>query len=82
MLHVVAKEAKDRFGQLLTAAMKGPVVIDKNKKPVAVIMSTEEYERLEKIEEAFLALKAQGALKEGFIGLEESEILLKDLLHA
>ncbi|MBS0184953.1 MAG: type II toxin-antitoxin system Phd/YefM family antitoxin [Proteobacteria bacterium] len=82
MFHIVAKDAKNRFGQLLTSAMKGPVTIDKNNKPVAVLISTDEYKRLEKVEEDFLALKAQSALKEGFIGIEESEIFLKELLNA
>ncbi|HQS83567.1 MAG: hypothetical protein B7Y25_01995 [Alphaproteobacteria bacterium 16-39-46] len=82
MFHIVAKEAKNRFGQLLTTAMKGPVIIDKNNKPIAVVLSIEEYERLEKIEEDSLVLKAQIALKDGFIGEEESENFLKELLNA
>lgn len=82
MIHMVAKEAKNHFGQLLTAAMREPVVIDKNGKPVAVILSTEEYQRFEHIEDTLLALKAKMALEEGFLGEEKSEDLLKDLLNA
>jgi antitoxin Phd len=82
MIHMVAKEAKNRFGQLLTAAMREPVVIDKNGKPVAIVLSTEEYQRFEHIEDSLLALKAKMALEEGFLGEEKSEELLKDLLNA
>jgi len=82
MIHMVAKEAKNRFGQLLTAAMREPVTIDKNGKPVAVVLSTEEYQRFEHIEDSLLALKAKMALEEGFLGEEKSEELLKDLLNA
>jgi antitoxin Phd len=82
MIHMVAKEAKNHFGQLLTAAMREPVTIDKNGKPVAVVLSTEEYKRLEQIEDDLLASKAKMAIKEGFLGEEESEKVLKDLLNA
>ncbi len=82
MIHMVAKEAKNHFGQLLTAAIHSPVVIDKNGKPVAVVLSTKEYQRLEQIEDTLLALKAKIALEEGFLGEEMSEKVLKDLLNA
>jgi prevent-host-death family protein len=82
MIHMVAKEAKNRFGQLLTVAMREPVTIDKNGKPVAVVLSTEEYQRFEHIEDSLLALKAKMAREEGFLGEEKSEELLKDLLNA
>jgi antitoxin Phd len=82
MIHMVAKEAKNHFGQLLTAAMHEPVAIDKNGKPVAVILSTQEYQRLEHIEDSLLALKAKMAVEEGFLGEEKSEDLLKNLLNA
>lgn len=82
MIHMVAKEAKNHFGQLLTAAMREPVVINKNGKPVAVVLSTEEYQRFEDIEENLLALKAKMALEEGFVGEKMSEKILKNLLNA
>ena len=62
--------------------MKESIVIDKNKQSLGVIMSTKKCERLEKIKEDFLTLKAQIILKKGFIGFEESENLLKELLNA
>lgn len=81
MIHIVAKDAKNHFGQLLTAALREPVVVDKNGKPIVVVLSTEEYKRLEQIEDELLALRAKLALEEGFVGEEESESILKDLLH-
>jgi antitoxin Phd len=82
MIHMVAKDAKNNFGQLLTKAMREPVVVDKNGKPVAVVLSLEEYKRFEQVEDDLLALKAKDALKEGFVGEEESEKALKALLNA
>lgn len=82
MIHMVAKDAKNNFGQLLTQAMREPVVVDKNGKPVAVVLSLEEFKRFEQLEDDLLALKAEEALKEGFLSEEESEIALKALLNA
>ena len=82
MIHMVAKEAKNHFGQLLTAARREPVTVDKNGKPIVVVLSTEEYQRFEQVEDELLALKAKLAFEEGFIGAEESEAVLKDLLNA
>jgi antitoxin Phd len=82
MIHIVAKDAKNNFGQLLTAALREPVVVDKNGKPVVVVLSLEEFKRLEEVEDDLFALKAKLALEEGFIGEEESEKVMKDLLNA
>jgi len=41
-----AKEAKNGFGLLLDTARAEPVVIEKHGRPVVVVLSTEEYERL------------------------------------
>ncbi|MCB2053740.1 MAG: type II toxin-antitoxin system Phd/YefM family antitoxin [Geminicoccaceae bacterium] len=43
-----AKEAKTRFGELLLEAQKGPVTIEKNGRPVAVMYSMESHEAAEK----------------------------------
>lgn len=82
MIHMVAKDAKNNFGQLLTKAMREPVIVDKNGKPVAVVLSLEEFRRLEQFEDDLLALRAREALKDGFVGEEESENALKALLNA
>ncbi len=39
-----AKEAKNNFGRLLDEARLAPIMIEKNGKKVAVLMSVEEYE--------------------------------------
>jgi prevent-host-death family protein len=56
MRSVPAKEAKNRFGQLLDMAQRAPVTIEKNGRPVAVIMSMEDYERFEEVEDEFLGV--------------------------
>ena len=46
MREIAAREAKNRFGQLLDAAQTGPVRVTKKGRPVGIMMSMEQYERL------------------------------------
>ena len=47
MKRIAAREAKNRFGQLMDDAQREPVTIEKNGRPVAVVMSLGEYEATE-----------------------------------
>jgi prevent-host-death family protein len=49
MRTVSATEAKQRLAALLDAAQREPVLIRRQNRDVAVIMSAEEYERIRKI---------------------------------
>ena len=82
MKTVGAKEAKDGFGRLLDLAQREPVTIEKKGRPVAVVLSLEEYQRLEALDDAWWAARAEKAGEEGFIGSEESARLLKEMLNA
>jgi prevent-host-death family protein len=82
MRSVAAKEAKNHFGELLDTARREPVRIEKTGRPVAVIMSIEDYRRFEEIEDAMWAKQAKTAEKEGYLGVDEGEKLLKDILGA
>lgn len=42
-----AKDAKNGFGRLLDTARAEPVTIEKHGRPVVVVMSIEEFERLQ-----------------------------------
>ena len=41
-----AKEAKNRFGYLIDSARQQPISVEKHGRPVVVVLSTEDYERL------------------------------------
>ncbi|MCP5170327.1 MAG: type II toxin-antitoxin system Phd/YefM family antitoxin [Hahellaceae bacterium] len=43
---LTANDAKTHFGEMLLKAQRAPVQINKNGKPVAVVMSAEEYENI------------------------------------
>jgi prevent-host-death family protein len=46
MKTVSARQAKYNFGRLIDWARASPVVVEKHGRPVVVVLSVEEYERL------------------------------------
>ena len=77
-----ASDAKNNFGELLEEARKNPIKIERNGRPVAVVVSHEDYERLEAMEDAWWGKQAEEALKEGSLGVEASEKFLAEMLNA
>jgi len=53
-----ANEAKTQFGNLLLNAQREPVQINKNGKPVAVMMSIEDYQDIEALKLSLLKDRA------------------------
>ena len=56
-----ANDAKTQFGEMLMKVQRAPVQINKNGKPVAVVISVEEYKNLEKLKLSILQSKATKA---------------------
>ncbi len=54
-----ATDAKREFGEILLKAQKEPVAINKNGKPVAVMISAADYETLVSIKEEWLRAELQ-----------------------
>jgi antitoxin Phd len=69
---VSATEMKNRFGRYLARAAAEPVAVEKNGRPVAVLLSYEEYEALQRADDAFWGELARAAEAEGFLGTEDS----------
>lgn len=46
MKEIAARDAKNRFGYLLDAVQSAPVRVTKKGRPVGVMMSVQQYERL------------------------------------
>ena len=57
-----ASDAKREFGEVLIKAQRGPVRINKNGKPVAVVVSATEYAQLEALKEAHLKMAIQAGI--------------------
>lgn len=56
-----ANEAKTQFGDMLLKAQRAPVQINKNGKPVAVVISMDEYEATEALKLQLLQARAAQA---------------------
>ncbi len=83
MCEFTASDAKNNFAHLLDTAQREPVQITKNKRPVAVLLSQQEYDRLQAMEDFYWGELANAAVKRNdFLGHEASEALLKDALNA
>lgn len=65
-----ASDAKREFGELLIKAQRGPVGINKNGKPIAVVISADEYEQLEALRDTQL----REALEEGIADLKSGKV--------
>ena len=65
-----ASDAKREFGELLINAQQGPVGINRNGKPVAVVISAAEYAQLETLKEAHL----KQSIEEGIDDLQAGKV--------
>ena len=77
MKEAAATDVKNKFGQMLEAAMSEPIAIEKKGRPVAVMMSIAEYERLVEIEDRYWGEKALKAIEEGFVSDTKAKALLE-----
>lgn len=72
MKTVSATEIKNRLGQYLGRVAVEPVAIEKNGRPVAVLLAYDEYEALQRSDDHFWGEAARVAEAEGFLGVEDS----------
>ena len=78
MKTVSATEIKNRLGRYLARVAVEPVAIEKNGRPVAVLLSSEEYELLQRSDDFFWGQAARAAEAEGFLSAEDSLKYLQD----
>lgn len=73
-------DVKTHFGEYLDIARTEPVVIQKNGRNSAVIISMEEYERFQVLEDKYWGELAKAAEQQGTLGPEESLKALQQLM--
>jgi len=82
MRYISATDAKQRLAALLDAAQREPVVIRRQKRDVAVLLSPEEYDRLRGLNAAefqrFCDRVARNAAARGLTGKKLAKILADD----
>ena len=64
MKAMTARDAKNRFGQLMDDAQRGPVTIEKNGRPFAVMQSYEDFQEVQRLKLASLRHAVDDARKE------------------
>ncbi|WP_253307536.1 MULTISPECIES: type II toxin-antitoxin system Phd/YefM family antitoxin [unclassified Rickettsia] len=79
--NISSKIAQNNFGELMNDAMKGPVIINKYGKPAAVLISHEEYEKFNQLEDMYWITQAKNASKKGFLSEKESANFLTKMLE-
>lgn len=76
-----ANEAKTQFGDMLLKAQREPVQISRNGKPVAVVISAEEFQAIELMKQQFLQEKIARAREDVANGrLADGETFFNQLL--
>jgi len=80
-LAFAATEAKQKLGEIMDAAQKGPVVINKSGRPHVVMLSVETYSKLQEYEDSYWAAKAEEGIKSGFMGPEATKKYLQEKLN-
>jgi prevent-host-death family protein len=81
MRQVNATDFKTHFGEFVDLVREEAIEVLRGSKPVGVFLSTEEYEHLQRLEDAYWAARAEAAEAEGrWIGHEEAMKLLLDRL--
>ena len=79
MKTLTSSEARQGFSSLLSTIEMEPVLITKDSKNVAVLITDTRYKELERIEDILYAAAADLAIKEGFAPKEEADELLNSL---
>lgn len=79
-MDVTATEFKQKIGQYLDASERGPVIIKKSGRVKSVLISNRLYERFLAIEDAYWAQQARLAEAGGYLGEDETEKMLKQIL--
>lgn len=64
MRNIAARDAKNRFGELLDAAQREPVAIEKHGRRVAVVLSAQDFDALEAIKEERLKAELRSGLED------------------
>jgi prevent-host-death family protein len=81
MATTTATELKNRLGAYLDAALSAPVFVQKSGRDIAVLMSRQQYDYLQALEEELWALRAQLAEQSGYLGADMTQQVLHEMLH-
>jgi len=81
-MQVTAKEAKDRFGEIMSAAGRETVTITKYGRPETAMISVRRLEELEAMEDRYWLELAREGRESGSMGVEASKAYIRSILDA
>ncbi len=76
---LTATQARQNFSAVISGLENSPVIISKQDKEVAVILSAVRYKELKKLEDILYGKAAELAIQEGFVSNIEADNLLSSL---
>lgn len=79
MKTLTSTEARKNFSTVISGLEDSPVIISKQDKEVAVMLSTARYKELKKLEDILYGKAAELAIQEGFASNKEADDLLDSL---
>ena len=79
MKNISSTEARQDFSTVISGVDKEPITILKKGKEVAVIVSTQRYNELKKLEDILYGKAAELAIKEGLVDGAEVDKLLESI---
>jgi prevent-host-death family protein len=79
MTAVTATELQSKTGAIIDQAIINPVQVTRNNRPVVVLISAKEYERLQAVEDTYWGEMANMAVNMESVSKEYIDILLKRL---
>jgi prevent-host-death family protein len=81
-MQVTAKEAKDKFGEIMAAAGHETVTITKYGRPETAMISVKRLDELEAMEDRYWLELARQGRESGSMGVEASEAYIRSILDA
>ena len=69
-------EVRQNFGAILSAINVEPIGISKQDKEIAVVMSTQRYSELTRLEDTLYGKAAELAIKEGLVSTKKTQDLM------
>ncbi len=77
-----AAEIKNRFGAFVDEAQRAPGTVESDGRPRAVLLSHDDCQRLQAMEDHYWLRRAAEAEESGYVGGEEATARLTDGLNA
>lgn len=79
---ITAKDLRDKVREVLDTARSETVMVTRHSKPEAAVISVERLAELEAFEDRYWLEEARKGRESGYLGPEESEAFLQEMLRA